>query len=110
MAHLQLRLLIQLGNGGGINFNAAYWVNLSNSSDFWFLNTSPYTQEAWFRPTINPGANFWAGIINRESTAQTGLREGYNLWFNGSSTSNTSFGSERFSAGTNRNAGSLTLD
>lgn len=97
-------------NSGGINFNATYWVNFTNTSDFWFLNTAPYTIEAWFRPTINPGLNFWAGIVNRESSAQTGSREGYNLWFNGSATTDTRFGAERFSAGTNRNAGSLLLD
>jgi len=98
-------------NSGGINFNATYWVNFSNSSDFWFLNTSQYTLEAWVRPNVNPGAGYWAGIINRESSAQTGFREGYNLWFTGiSGTSDTIYSSERFTAGTPKTATTPALN
>jgi len=93
-------------NGGALEFNGANYVTFSNSADFWFLNTSPYTLEAWVKPTINPGLNSWTGIMNRESSTQTGLREGYNLFINGDGGTNVSYTSERFTAGTNRSVSS----
>jgi len=83
-------------------------VSFSSSSSVQFLNTSPYTLEAWVYPTRNPGANNWTGIFDREDTS-TGSRDGYNLYFLGSATTNTFFTTERFIAGVNNNT-SVTLD
>lgn len=73
-------------------------VDFSNSTALQFLNTSPYTLEAWVYPTRNPGANNWTGIFDRESNPGSG-RDGYNLWFYGSAGTSTQFNAERFCSG-----------
>lgn len=83
-------------------------VSFSNSSSIEFLNTSPYTLEAWVYPTRNPGANNFTGIFDRESNPGSG-RDGYNIYFLGSATTDTFFFAERFVAGTNGNT-SVTLN
>ena len=83
-------------------------VTFSSSSSLQFLNRSPYTLEAWVYPTRNPGANNWTGIFDRESNAGSG-RDGYNLYFLGSATTNTFFTTERFVAGS-AVAPSITLN
>jgi hypothetical protein len=89
-------------------FNTSDFISFANTTDFMFLNTAPYTLEAWVYPTRNPGANNWTGIFNRESNPGVG-RDGYNIYFLGSSGTSTTFASERFVAGTAA-APSLTLD
>jgi len=77
-------------------------VTFASSSSLQFLNRLPYTLEAWVYPTRNPGANNWTGIFDREDTS-IGSRDGYNLYFLGSATTDTFFTTERFVAGTNNN-------
>jgi hypothetical protein len=76
-------------------------INFENVASLQFLNRSPYTLEAWIYPTVNPGASSWTGIFNRESTFN-GLRDGYNIYLNGSTGTAMFFATERFQAGTNR--------
>lgn len=83
-------------------------VSFSSSSSLQFLNTSPYTLEAWVYPTRNPGASNFTGIFDREDSS-IGSRDGYNIFFLGSATTNTFFITERFVAGVN-NSTSVTLD
>lgn len=73
-------------------------ISFANTTDYMFLNTSPYTLEAWVYPTRNPGASNWTGIFNRESNPGTG-RDGYNIYFLGSASTTTTFSTERFVAG-----------
>ena len=88
-------------NGGYISFTytSNQNVTFSSSSTIQFLNTLPYTLEAWVYPTRNPGAGNYTGIFNREDSSVGAVRDGYNLWFLGSATTQTSFTSERFAAG-----------
>ena len=83
-------------------------VTFSNTSSLQFLNRLPYTLEAWVYPTRNPGVNNWTGIFDRESNPGSG-RDGYNLYFLGSATTDTFFTTERFVAGTNSST-SVTLN
>lgn len=87
-------------NGGALNFSHTELkhITFSNTSSLQFLNRSPYTLESWVYPTRNPGANNWTGIFDRESTF-SGSRDGYNIYFLGSATTNTFFTAERFVAG-----------
>ena len=98
------------GNGGSLNFNYldSEYVSFPSISSLQFLNRSPYTLSAWVYPTRNPGANNWTGIFDREDSS-IGSRDGYNLYFLGSATTNTFFTTERFVAGTNSNT-SVTLN
>jgi hypothetical protein len=75
-------------------------VSFSSSSSIQFLNRSAYTLEAWVYPTRNPGAANYTGIFDREDTS-TGSRDGYNIFFLGSATTDTYFYTERFVAGVN---------
>ena len=75
-------------------------VTFASASSLQFLNRLPYTLEAWVYPTRNPGASNWTGIFDREDTS-IGSRDGYNLYFLGSATTDTFFTTERFVAGTN---------
>ena len=97
-------------DGGSLSFDhtTLQYLNFSNTSSLQFLNRSPYTLEAWVYPTRNPGANNWTGIFDRESNAGSG-RDGYNLYFLGSTTTNTFFTTERFVAGS-AVAPSITLN
>jgi hypothetical protein len=83
-------------------------VTFSSSSSLQFLNRSPYTLEAWVYPTRNPGASNWTGIFDRESNPGGG-RDGYNIYFLGSASTNTTFSTERFVAGS-ASAPSITLN
>jgi hypothetical protein len=83
-------------------------VSFSNSSSIQFLNTSPYTLEAWVYPTRNPGAGNFTGIFDRESNPGSG-RDGYNMYFLGSATTDTFFFTERFTSGS-YNAVPVTLN
>jgi hypothetical protein len=74
------------------------YIGFPSLPEIQFLGNSPYTLEAWVCPTINPGASNWTGIFDRESNPGIG-RDGYNLYFLGSSGSNTYFTSDRFVAG-----------
>jgi hypothetical protein len=74
------------------------YIGFPSLPEIQFLGNSPYTLEAWVYPTINPGASNWTGIFDRESNPGIG-RDGYNLYFLGSSGSNTYFASDRFVAG-----------
>lgn len=89
-------------NGGYFDFDyvQSESVTFVSSSSLQFLNRLPYTLEAWVYPTRNPGANNWTGIFDREDTS-IGSRDGYNLYFLGSATTDTFFTTERFVAGTN---------
>lgn len=73
-------------------------VTFASVSTLQFLNRSPYTLEAWVYPTRNPGASNWTGIFDRESTFNL-ARDGYNIYFLGSATTNVSFATERFASG-----------
>lgn len=84
------------------------YINVPSTSSLHFLGISPYTLEAWVYPTANPGANNWTGIFNREYNVGSG-RDGYNLYFNGSAGTSTSFSTERFCSGTGISA-SLYID
>lgn len=97
-------------NGGILNFSHTELQHITflNTSSLQFLNRSPYTLEAWVYPTRNPGASNWTGIFDRESNAGSG-RDGYNIYFLGSSTTNTSFTAERFVAGSSFSV-SITLN
>lgn len=99
-----------LDNGGSLSFThtSLQSVSFTSLSSLQFLNRLPYTLEAWVYPTRNPGANNWTGIFDREDSS-TGLRDGYNLFFLGSATTNTFFATERFTAGTN-NGVFVTVD
>lgn len=90
------------GNNGYFDFDHNQFENVtfSSASTLQFLNRLPYTLEAWVYPTRNPGANNWTGIFDRED-ASIGSRDGYNLYFLGSATTDTFFTTERFVAGTN---------
>lgn len=91
-------------NKGSLDFDAANdYVKFNAADSLKFLNTSPYTLEAWVYPTRNPGASNWTGIFDREDSS-TGLRDGYNLFFNGSATTSTFFTTERFTSGTQTGA------
>lgn len=74
-------------------------ISFANTTDYMFLNTSPYTLEAWVYPTRNPGSGNYTGIFTREDSS-LGSRDGYLLWFLGSATTTTTFAAERFVAGT----------
>ena len=89
-------------NSGYFNFDytQSESVTFASSSSLQFLNRLPYTLEAWVYPTRNPGASNWTGIFDREDTS-IGSRDGYNLYFLGSATTDTFFTTERFVAGTN---------
>ena len=80
------------------NYLNSNFVSFSNSSAIQFTGTANYTLEAWVYPTRNPGANNWTGIFDREDTS-IGSRDGYNLYFLGSTGTNTFFATERFVAG-----------
>lgn len=81
------------------SFNgSSNYITATANTDFQFLGVQPFTLEAWVYPTSNPGANGFPGIICRESNPGSG-RDGYNLLFHGSATTETSFAIERFSAG-----------
>lgn len=97
-------------NGGSLIFDHTMlqYLSFSNSPSLQFLNRSPYTLEAWVYPTRNPGDNNWTGIFDRESNAGSG-RDGYNIYFLGSSGTNTYFTTERFVAGSAA-APSVTLN
>jgi hypothetical protein len=97
-------------SSGYFDFDYAQFENVtfSSSSSLQFLNRSPYTLEAWVYPTINPGANNWTGIFDREDTS-IGSRDGYNLYFLGSAGTDTTFSTERFVAGSAA-APSVTLN
>lgn len=82
-------------------------VNFSNTSSLQFLNVSPYTLEAWVRPNTNPGTGNFTGIFDRESNTVNG-RDGYNLFFLGSTGTDTFFTTERFTSDTNTNT-SITV-
>ena len=86
---------------GYLTYTAAssHYISLASASNLQFLGTLPCSFEAWVYPTTNPGANSWTGIIGREGNPGTG-RDGYNLYFNGSATTNTYFVIERWVAGT----------
>ena len=86
---------------GYLTYTAAssHYISLASASNLQFLGTLPCSFEAWVYPTTNPGANSWTGIIGREGNPGTG-RDGYNLYFNGSATTNTYFVIERWIAGT----------
>lgn len=88
-------------NGGSLSFSytSSQFATFASSSSLQFLNRLPYTLEAWVYPTRNPGTNNWTGIFDREDSS-TGFRDGYNLYFLGSATTNTFFYTERFTAGT----------
>lgn len=82
------------------SFNgSSNYITATTNTDFQFLGVQPFTLEAWVYPTSNPGATGFPGIICRESNPGSG-RDGYNLLFHGSATTETSFAIERFSAGT----------
>jgi len=82
------------------SFNgSSNYVTATSNTDFQFLGLQPFTLEAWVYPTANLGANAWLGIICRESNPGSG-RDGYNLFFHGSATTETSFAVERWNAGT----------
>jgi len=83
-------------------------VSFTSSSSLQFLNRLPYTLEAWVYPTRNPGANNWTGIFDRESDVGSG-RDGYNMYFLGSATTDTFFFTERFTSGS-YNQVSVTLN
>lgn len=83
-------------------------ATFSNSSSLQFLNRLPYTLEAWIYPTRNPGV-YYSGIFDRESVFGAG-RDGYNMFFLGSATTDTYFYAERFSAGVQTNAGGAPLN
>jgi hypothetical protein len=76
------------------------YISATNNTDFQFLGLQPFTLEAWVYPTANPGINGFPGIICRENNPGSG-RDGYNLLFHGSATTETSFAVERWNAGTN---------
>jgi len=97
-------------NRGALEFDntKTQYLNFSNSSSLQFLNRSPYTLEAWVYPTRNPGASNWTGIFDRESNPGVG-RDGYNIYFLGSSGTQTYFTTERFVAGSAA-VSSITLD
>jgi hypothetical protein len=97
-------------NGGSLVFDhtTLQYLNFSNTSSLQFLNRSPYTLEAWVYPTRNPGASNWTGIFDRESNPGSG-RDGYNIYFLGSASTNTTFATERFVAGSAA-APSITLN
>lgn len=81
-------------------------VTFAANSAVQFLNTSPYTLEAWIYPTQIPPSSVYQGIIDRESNPGTG-RDGWNFWLQGNSqASNTTvaFGSERFGLGVQNSA------
>jgi hypothetical protein len=79
-------------------YTSSDYISFANTTDFMFLNTAPYTLEAWIYPTRNPGDSNWTGIFNRESNPGVG-RDGYNIYFLGSSGTSTLFATERFTAG-----------
>jgi len=83
-------------------------VSFNSSSSLQFLNTSPYTLEAWVYPTRNSGTGNYTGIFDRESNPGSG-RDGYNMYFLGSATTNTFFFTERFTSGS-YNPVSVTLN
>ena len=83
-------------------------VSFNSSSSLQFLDRLPYTLEAWVYPTRNPGANNWTGIFDRESNPGSG-RDGYNMYFLGSATTDTFFFTERFTSGS-YNAVPVTLN
>ena len=87
--------------GGSVTFNYlnSQQVNFSSAPSLQFLNRAPYTLEAWVYPTRNPDANNWTGIFDRESNLGSG-RDGYNLYFLGSATTETYFSSDRWATGT----------
>lgn len=99
-------------SAGYLNFVAAstqYIVlNPAITSMTQFLGTLPCSFEAWVYPTTNPGAGGYPGIICRESNPGTG-RDGYNLLFHGSATTDTNFAFERFVAGVNNGTGYSTI-
>jgi hypothetical protein len=81
------------------SFNgSSNYVTATSNTDFQFLGLQPFTLEAWVYPTANPGINGFPGIICRESNPGSG-RDGYNLLFHGSATTETSFAIERWTAG-----------
>lgn len=91
------------GNYGSFLFDGTNdFVNFSSNTKVQFLNTAQYTLEAWVRPNANPGDANFTGIFDRESNTVNG-RDGYNMWFSGSIDTDTYFGTERFTSGTNTN-------
>lgn len=82
------------------DYLSSEYVSFASASSLQFLNRSAYSLEAWVYPTRNPGASNWTGIFDREDSS-IGTRDGYNLYFLGSATTNTFFTTERFVAGTN---------
>jgi hypothetical protein len=89
-----------LNNGGSLSFSHTNSQStiFASSSSLQFLNRLPYTLEAWVYPTRNPGASNWTGIFDREDTS-IGSRDGYNIYFLGSATTDTTFSTERFVGG-----------
>jgi len=76
-------------------------VTFSANSAVQFLNTAPYTLEAWIYPTQIPPSSVYQGIIDRESNPGTG-RDGWTFWLQGNSQASTTsllFGAERFGLG-----------
>lgn len=87
------------------SFNASSfnYVVAANNPTLQFLGTAAYTLEAWVYPTVNPGANNWTGIFNREWNDGLG-RDGYNMYLLGSAGTTVQFTTERFTTGTGTNA------
>ena len=95
---------------GYLTYTAAssHYISLASASNLQFLGTLPCSFEAWVYPTANPGASGFPGIICRESNPGTG-RDGYNLLFHGSATTDTNFAFERYVAGVNSGTGYSTI-
>ena len=87
---------------GNILFNGtSQRVTFANTSTFQFLNTAPYSLEAWIYPTQIPPSSVYQGIIDRESNPGSG-RDGWNFWLQGNSQASTTsllYGAERFGSG-----------
>lgn len=81
------------------------YIGASTTAAIQFLNRSPYTLEVWVKPSSNPGASTYKGLIVQESLLPVSSnRDGYNLWYGGSAGTDVYFYSERFVNGVQQNA------
>jgi hypothetical protein len=81
------------------------YIGASTTAAIQFLNRAPYTMEVWVKPSSNPGASTYKGLMMQESQLPiTFNRDGYNLWYGGSAGTDVAFYSERYVNGVSQYA------